>query len=650
MFCPKCGSSMKDGAKFCPSCGEKVGAGEQALPCPQCGAELKPGAKFCPKCGCAVGAAAPPQQSGEPIIVPATVSDVSDLAETPAPSQGAGAPQGTPAKPKLGKKAVIGLVVALVAVVVVAGVALFASKGCSSAGGALPNEKAAIYAEHGKKSNAYLPLQDGSTLEIEGDITSARLTPDGKHVVVVEDDGDLYVMDSTGENKTAVNDDCGYIDTVLDDGLVYNTQDKNGDPIYYRYLFNPGDDQKGNYKLGAVDSISVADRSLSLAFIPDEDDDLYLLPQDTDVPVKVGNTPDRCVLLGVSDAGDTVVWNEYSSEDGTEYETIKCYENDEVAELCTFESKLQYHSGSYIGFGYYSSGYYDSPYNHSSAYFNSAGAYYVKNSEVESIVLKLPGREAVQADLSGTAFSIFTSRCNFSRDASSSIDGLYVLTLEDGDEYNGKLYFISAESGEKTKINSDVYSMAIANGTLAYTVGDSESNDLYVTTCAGAKTEEGEQIDDDACYLTLADSGRILYYAKDCDSDDDTADLCCYSLGDKDPVTIDSDVSTLSYSPFQLSANGKTIYYCSDVSRKSFTTGDLFSWSLGAQEPTRICADVLVSGAAFYDDLRFGVSSDTFYFHQNPHSGTVNYADYMVFRNGAVETVAEDVRFGGNGE
>ena len=45
--CPKCGASLKPGAKFCSECGEKLG---DAF-CPKCGAKLKPGAKFCSECG-----------------------------------------------------------------------------------------------------------------------------------------------------------------------------------------------------------------------------------------------------------------------------------------------------------------------------------------------------------------------------------------------------------------------------------------------------------------------------------------------------------------------------------------------------------------------------------------------------------------------
>lgn len=44
--CPKCGASVGKDAKFCPECGQKL-----VLTCSKCGAELKAGAKFCPECG-----------------------------------------------------------------------------------------------------------------------------------------------------------------------------------------------------------------------------------------------------------------------------------------------------------------------------------------------------------------------------------------------------------------------------------------------------------------------------------------------------------------------------------------------------------------------------------------------------------------------
>lgn len=46
--CPKCGSSVKADAKFCPECGESL---KKTKKCPKCGTEVKENAKFCPECG-----------------------------------------------------------------------------------------------------------------------------------------------------------------------------------------------------------------------------------------------------------------------------------------------------------------------------------------------------------------------------------------------------------------------------------------------------------------------------------------------------------------------------------------------------------------------------------------------------------------------
>ncbi len=46
--CPKCGATLKKGAKFCSECGEKLA---QTKICAKCGAEIKKSAKFCPECG-----------------------------------------------------------------------------------------------------------------------------------------------------------------------------------------------------------------------------------------------------------------------------------------------------------------------------------------------------------------------------------------------------------------------------------------------------------------------------------------------------------------------------------------------------------------------------------------------------------------------
>jgi RNA polymerase subunit RPABC4/transcription elongation factor Spt4 len=64
MFCPQCGTNVKDGVKFCGGCGWAVPAATAALPaekhCASCGTVLKDGGKFCPDCGVPVSAPVPP--------------------------------------------------------------------------------------------------------------------------------------------------------------------------------------------------------------------------------------------------------------------------------------------------------------------------------------------------------------------------------------------------------------------------------------------------------------------------------------------------------------------------------------------------------------------------------------------------------------
>lgn len=54
MNCPKCNSTLREGAKFCSSCGTPVihvNASIDVLLCSKCSAPLKPNAKFCAGCG-----------------------------------------------------------------------------------------------------------------------------------------------------------------------------------------------------------------------------------------------------------------------------------------------------------------------------------------------------------------------------------------------------------------------------------------------------------------------------------------------------------------------------------------------------------------------------------------------------------------------
>ncbi len=59
MICPKCSSTVSDGATFCSTCGEKIvvqSTQNCVKYCSVCGQVIKEENKFCGKCGTAVGA------------------------------------------------------------------------------------------------------------------------------------------------------------------------------------------------------------------------------------------------------------------------------------------------------------------------------------------------------------------------------------------------------------------------------------------------------------------------------------------------------------------------------------------------------------------------------------------------------------------
>ena len=97
MKCNKCGAELKPRAKFCTICGEKV---EVQRTCPNCGKPIKEGVKFCRECGAAVN----------------TVDNTSINTEQ--------VKYAAPAPVKSSKnKTAIGIIAAVIAVVVVIGIA-----------------------------------------------------------------------------------------------------------------------------------------------------------------------------------------------------------------------------------------------------------------------------------------------------------------------------------------------------------------------------------------------------------------------------------------------------------------------------------------------------------------------------------------------
>lgn len=115
MRCEKCGTSLKEGAKFCPNCGEKVSAQPDAnnpdqaeTPkniCHACGAELKEGLKFCLECGEKIDGSAPKPKSVPQPEATAGLVQKSETESIPEPVQETSSePTPQPVKVSLGKE------------------------------------------------------------------------------------------------------------------------------------------------------------------------------------------------------------------------------------------------------------------------------------------------------------------------------------------------------------------------------------------------------------------------------------------------------------------------------------------------------------------------------------------------------------------
>ena len=131
---------------------------------------------------------------------------------------------------KPGKKIIL-LAAAAAAVVVLLLICIF-----SFSGGSLAEYPAAIYYQTDTGKETYLTTHNGRSIPLnieKEDIKTAVLTPDDKHVLVILEDGQLYITDSDMESKTTICDHADSLMYVRSEGFVYCDADKQ----YYRILF-----------------------------------------------------------------------------------------------------------------------------------------------------------------------------------------------------------------------------------------------------------------------------------------------------------------------------------------------------------------------------------------------------------------------------
>ena len=513
--------------------------------CPNCGTELREGMAFCPACGQpvpAAGAAGGGRQDGGYPPEP--------------PVSGAADPAPTPAAPSRRKK-LLPILLAAAAVLAV-GLILFFTLGRGGekdAGKSRGEEKIASEEadrKDGKKTAdilnrriavrpymeddeaAYFPFSNGSCVELEENdgIKSACLTPDEKHIVVLTEDGDLYITDKSLKEKTRVAYYVLFFDSVTDKGFFYSTEDEE----IYRYSFKSAESVKFLWDSEDIGASVFSDDGFGLLLV--KDDELLLFPSAGKERKRIAEIDGNCMPLYLSDDGKTAVWAESS---GYREFTFRIWNGKETKTLGRLEGWV--------------------PGLITSADLEVMVLLCADSGE--SLIWK-KGKDPAKCRFPDGISSVWTAEASLNL----SPTGGKELYIRSGDA----LYRVTME-GEKTKLVSGMEAFSISDGRLLWIT---EDRSLCCGKLGKDEIRNRETVDADVGDYWFSLNGRYVYYIKEAENGD--CILYGYTPGEKEPVKIGGHadpVYTLYCSP-----SGDTVFYFTDVyGYHGYDLGELRTWT-----------------------------------------------------------------------
>lgn len=477
------------------------------------------------------------------------------LAPTDAPSQ----------KPKR-KPLLLLTILGIVVVLAVAAIFLFGGSFGSTGNDPAP---IAIPARMSADGTAYIPLMDGSCIQINDEVENAFVTGDRNHVVVHLRDGILYVTDIKQSSKTQIADNCASLNHVTNDGFIYIDKDETT----CRVLF----DDMTPLKVGEDITFVTAENTTSILYATDEGNIYTLANTDTDAN-KIATFDDTVELEAVSDDGQISVW--VILEDDSH--TIMLNDGDDRSVLGEIESESNY---TYVTFS------------------KDQKLVTIDNSYSDCIWIKRPGEDPIKAKLGGKVFGIaYTEHGHLKYVQADEVSSLYFYTLAD----TGINVYSISMTGDRERILSKVLDFKVSNGNIFYT---DQENTLYYAHLSEDSISEETKIASNVDFFEVPYSGQYVYYMKNCDENDNAGSLYCYKLGEADPLKIATDVACFyfsygsgGYTYNMYSLDGSDVFFFQDMEEIPDTYDDhgtLFQWSYGAEDPVKIASEV----------LRFSVSS-----------------------------------------
>lgn len=529
--------------------------------CSNCGGELNQGATFCPHCGAV--------QNEKKPVVPRS-KNKAKWQELEMGGNWVPQPAGPGVQAAAKKKKQIILIACAAALLLAAVLAFLLLNGTFSGGNAV--ELSPIGAKYSEDGSAYIILpEDGSCIVIDGEIKFAAITADRKHVVVMQEDGTLYVTNKKLSKKTVIADNAEYIYGIRNDGFIYKNKNKNMGE--YRVLFS----DNIPIKLDMNTDFLSAMNTLSLVYVTQKGE-IYTLSADSNDKVRISSNAQDVELLGISDDGQTAFWSELVN--GTP--TLYLAENgikEKLGEVSTYDS-------SFYGYARFSK---DTEMATLASWYSDT--MWIKKAGEAAVKVKL-GSECTRP------YYICTESGPIDRAKAAKISSLYVSASAD----EGMNLFHISSDGSRERILSGVNDYVIANGTIFYT--DVDQN-LYCGKLNKASISGEKRIASEVYCFSAAQNGKYVYYMKDCA--DGFGDLFCFKTGSDSAQKIGSDVAYYEtgygygWTCLHFSPDGGTVLYYIDMEIIPGTgsyNSSLMMWSYGDKAGVKIADDVIADSVS----------------------------------------------------
>ena len=479
------------------------------------------------------------------------------------------------------------------------------------------SEFSAIVSREDEDGTAYVPLMNGNSIQIKGDVSLAALTKDRKHLVVLMEDGSLYAVNQRNSEKTEIAHNVDTVNSLRNDGLFFTNKDSKK----YRYTFRNDE----SVLLGTNIANAYSPNNLTTLYSTD-DGKIYLLPADRDEGERIGSYTDSIYMEAVSDDGKTAVWTEKT---GSEELTTVLYAGGDKTTLGSVSGKYDYTVVS----------------------FSDDQKYAVIGSlDGDSIWIAEPGKEEVKVKLGAElGRSTFYSEKGDVQDLKrSEIRSLYVST-ESENGYN--LYGILAD-GSRERMLTKINSYVIADGTIIYLTTD---NDLYCAKIREDRITDEYRIASEVNLFETPENGKFVYYIKDYDNDDESGVLYCFKIGTKESKRVSSDagcwisqyLSLGGYLYVSFSETGDTVYYLEEMEEVKDTyanMGTLVAWTYGNESRKKISGEVLANSLnSGRMDGQLNPSSFIFLKYSSKSASGDILCNWMYYNGSKVTKFATDV-------